>query len=84
MFIIWNCKTLNSFIASCVWNFCEFFHINCGRLAPYLFNNVLGIKGERINERYNQDQKDVKLNRSTGIILLPEKMVKELKSEQKE
>jgi len=27
-----------------VWNFCEFFHINIGNFAPYVFGKAVGKK----------------------------------------
>lgn len=44
--IIWNFKTPVTFLASCVWNFCEYFGIGLKRFAPILFGLVLGCKGE--------------------------------------
>ena len=45
--IIWNFKTPITLLASCVWNFCEYFHISIGKFAPILFGLVLGCKGHK-------------------------------------
>ena len=44
--IIWNFKTPLTLMASCIWNFCEYFGIHLGKFAPILFGWVLGCKGK--------------------------------------
>ena len=49
--IIWNFKTPITLIASCVWNFCEYFQISVGKYAPTLFGLVLGSKDKKSNNK---------------------------------
>ena len=42
--IIWNFKTPVTLIASCVWNFAEYFGIGLGNAAPHIFRLMIGAK----------------------------------------
>jgi len=42
--IIWNFRTPITFIASLMWNFCEYFEISLGRFAPIIFRLVIETK----------------------------------------
>ena len=38
-----------------VWNLSEYFHINLGKYAPYIFGKMIGSKGKRVE--YPSDRK---------------------------
>ena len=40
--IFWNFETPLTFLACCVWNFCEYFKLSIGKFAPYLFGLCIG------------------------------------------
>lgn len=42
--IMWNFDTPITFLASCLWNFCEKFKIQIGNFTPHLFSAVIGNK----------------------------------------
>jgi hypothetical protein len=42
--IIWNFKTPTTFLASCIWNFCEYFYLSVGRFTPTLFGLMVDSK----------------------------------------
>ncbi len=46
--IFWNFKNPITFMACVLWNACEYFKINPGRLAPHLFGLATGSKGRRV------------------------------------
>jgi hypothetical protein len=48
MFIIWNFETPVTLIASCIWNFCEYFEISLGHAAPQVFGLMIRRKGNKI------------------------------------
>lgn len=39
---------MNKFWKS-IWDLAEYFHINLGRFAPYIFGKMVGSKGVKIN-----------------------------------
>ena len=47
--IIWNFENLITLLASCIWNFCEYFRLSVGKLAPYLFGLVIGCNPHKKN-----------------------------------
>lgn len=38
-------------IAKEIWDFCEFYNLPLGRLAPHVFGWMVGCKGKRIDNR---------------------------------
>jgi hypothetical protein len=46
--IIWNFETPLTFLASCLWNFCEYFRLS-PKFAPQLFGLVCGRKGKKLS-----------------------------------
>lgn len=42
--IIWNLRTPLTFIASCIWNFSEYFKTPLGKFAPKIFEIIIDSK----------------------------------------
>lgn len=45
--IIWNFSTLLTFIASCIWNFSEYFNIPLGDFAPKIFEIMINKRNRK-------------------------------------
>jgi hypothetical protein len=49
-------------ICTSLWNFAEYFNINLGRFAPYIFNGMIGCYKMKLVKKYVVE-KSVKLRR---------------------
>lgn len=44
--IFWNYETPLTFLACCLWNFCEHFNISLGKYGPSVFGAAIGKPGK--------------------------------------
>lgn len=47
--IFWNFKTSLTLIGCCVWNFCEYFKLSLGKIAPAVFEIAIGVRGKKLS-----------------------------------